>query len=202
MYCSARPLSWGAQARALSINWQKLRNACLTPLTTSSWPKVKVKGRVHDARRRMSDSSNQTIKNTNKLHTDGLLHGKEAPASLHTASNNIASPKMWNKYLYHTARSLCRQEMSTSLSGWELDGAKWIRRDTSPERSSQPVCVTGMIFFFFKFQTSLRLHYMQGKAGGLVESWHGSLLSWIPVRHWGVVIEGYICPLILSLNNK
>lgn len=25
-------------------------------------------------------------------------------------------------------------------------------------------------FFFFKFQTSLRLHYMQGKAGGLVES--------------------------------
>lgn len=36
MYSSARlHLSWGAQTRALSINWQKLRKACLTALTAS-----------------------------------------------------------------------------------------------------------------------------------------------------------------------
>lgn len=36
MYSSARlHLSWGAQTRALSINWQKLRKTCLTAQTTS-----------------------------------------------------------------------------------------------------------------------------------------------------------------------
>lgn len=36
MYSSAcLHLSWGAQTRALSINWQKLRKACLTALTAS-----------------------------------------------------------------------------------------------------------------------------------------------------------------------
>lgn len=72
MYSSAcLHLSWGAQTRALSINWQKLRKACLTALTASKgdqkWKwKWKNGEMMHGAWRTMSGSTRQKKKNKNK----------------------------------------------------------------------------------------------------------------------------------------
>lgn len=186
MYSSAHlHLSRGAQTRALSINWQKLRNACLTPLTTSNLAQSESE-RTGRWRTEKNVWQQQTNHQKHKyLHTDGLLHGKQMPVSHHTASKNTASPKMWNKCLYHTARSLCRQEMSPSVSGWEWDGAKWIRRDTSPERSLHRrlcVCVGGV-----------------SRGSGKVMTWLAAQVhSSTPLRS----SDRGLYLLILSVNNK
>lgn len=98
MYSSARlRLSRGAQTRAPSINWQKLRKSCLTAQTASkAWKsesesESESRGRWHTEHWEQwttgkKNSEKMYIKQL-KRHTVGLLKGKEAPPSPQTAPN-------------------------------------------------------------------------------------------------------------------